>query len=118
MVEIDEGIGRPNLSPQFLARDHIAGAIQQRRQDLQRLTLQAQPYAALAQFARANIQFEIVETQYARAWFGAGHLTLAEVDQSITFLLPEDRVEEGANTFIFNGLAMEISLGTNGGRKD
>jgi hypothetical protein len=27
-------------------------------------------------------------------------------------------LRQGANTFIFNGLAMEISLGTNGGRKD
>ncbi len=27
MVEIDEGIGRPNLSPKLLSRDHLAGGI-------------------------------------------------------------------------------------------
>jgi hypothetical protein len=32
------------------------------------LALQAQPYTVFPQLTNANIQFEIVETQYARAW--------------------------------------------------
>jgi hypothetical protein len=34
---------------------------------LQRLALQAEPSAMFAQLARANVQLEIVETQYAPA---------------------------------------------------
>jgi hypothetical protein len=46
MVEIDKGVGRPDFGPQFFARDQIAGTLQQGREHLERLTLQAQLYAA------------------------------------------------------------------------
>jgi hypothetical protein len=68
MVEIDESVGRPNLGAQLLASDHIAGAIQNSGQHLQRLALQAQPYTVFPQLTGANIQFEVFEAQYARAW--------------------------------------------------
>jgi hypothetical protein len=46
MVEIDKGIGRPDFGPKFFARDQIAGTLQQGREHLKRLTVQAQLYAA------------------------------------------------------------------------
>ena len=58
MVEIHEGVGGPKFLAQFLARDHIAGALQQQGQHLERLLLQAKLRAVLAQFARGEVELE------------------------------------------------------------
>src|SRR5580692_201910 len=39
MVEIDKSVGGPNLRSKLLTSNHIAGTLEQRGQDLQRLTL-------------------------------------------------------------------------------
>ncbi|MGB2836464.1 MAG: hypothetical protein WBC30_12625, partial [Candidatus Sulfotelmatobacter sp.] len=48
----------PEFLAQFLARHHIAGALQQQGQNLKRLLLQAKLGAVLAQFASGKIEFE------------------------------------------------------------
>jgi hypothetical protein len=48
MIEIDEGIGRPQLGLQFLTRDCLAGTFDQDRQDLKGLTRKTQPNAVFA----------------------------------------------------------------------
>ena len=58
MVEVDEGVGGPELLLQLFARNHFAGAFEQQRQNLEGLALQAQLHAALAQFACAEIELE------------------------------------------------------------
>jgi hypothetical protein len=63
MVEIDKSVGGPNLRSQLLASDHIPGALEQSGQNLQRLTLQPEPYTMFAQLSCANVQLEIAETQ-------------------------------------------------------
>ena len=55
VVEIHEGIGRPELVTEFLSRDQVAGGLQQDRQHLQRLALKAKLYATLPQFTSAQI---------------------------------------------------------------
>src|SRR5271163_272944 len=55
MVEIDKSVGRPNLCSQLLESDHIAGALEQSGQNLQRLTLQPQSYTSFAQLPCSNV---------------------------------------------------------------
>ena len=58
MVEINERVGRPQLLLQLLARDHFPCAVQQQRQDLERLPLEPKFEATLAQFASLAIEFK------------------------------------------------------------
>jgi hypothetical protein len=46
--EVDVGIRGPEALLQFLASDHLARALEQHRQDIDRLALQLDPQAALA----------------------------------------------------------------------
>ncbi len=39
VIEIDKGVGRPDLFAQLIARDHFTGILEQRREDLKRLLL-------------------------------------------------------------------------------
>ena len=73
MVEIDKSIGGPNLRSQLLESDHIAGALEQSGQNLQRLTLQPQAYTVFVQLLRAKVQLEIVEAQSAHTKLGGRH---------------------------------------------
>jgi hypothetical protein len=101
VFEIDECVGGPDSHLQFLASHNIASTVKEDFEQLEGLAAQAELRAVFAQLARASIQLKIAETQYARIWCGARHVTLAEVDQSITFLLPEDRVEAGREHLYF-----------------
>ena len=67
VVEIDEGVGGPELLLQLLAGDHVAGALQQQRQHLEGLPLQAQLDSALAQFACAEIKLKDSEARDSAA---------------------------------------------------
>lgn len=75
MIEINKRVSGPDLLSQLFARDYISGPLQQSSQDLQRLTLQAEAYAAFAQLTGANVQFKAIESQYARGWEGGVHRT-------------------------------------------
>jgi hypothetical protein len=63
VIEIDECIGWPDLRAQLLPRDQLPRSLQQRSKYLQRLSLQTQPHASLAKFARAEVKFEIVKAK-------------------------------------------------------
>jgi hypothetical protein len=63
MVEIDEGVGRPDLFPEFVASNQVSGSPQQSGKHVQRLSLQAQLPATLAELARADVQLKSVEAQ-------------------------------------------------------
>jgi hypothetical protein len=63
MVEIHEGVRRPEFCLKFLASYHVSGTLKQHRQDLQGLFLKANPQAVLAQFASAKIQLENSKSQ-------------------------------------------------------
>ena len=47
-VKIDEGISRPELFPQFLASNDLAGMLKQCRKHLERLFLKPNPYTMFA----------------------------------------------------------------------
>lgn len=114
VVEIDEGVSRPQLIAQFLSRDQVAGGLQQNGQPLQRLTLEAKLYDAFAQVAGAPIQLEIVEAVNRggeRSRSGQPHIrgTSASLSHSRgEYLFCE------AKALRFRGLRMEETLGRNG----
>ena len=58
VLEIDERPGRPQTLPQFFARHDVARAFEHHRQNFERLILKPDADAALAQFARAQVDFE------------------------------------------------------------
>ena len=63
IVEIDKGVGVPELFLDLFPRDHFAGALDQEGQDLEWLLLNFDADAALSQFARLKIQFEHSEVE-------------------------------------------------------
>jgi len=57
VVEIDEGVGRPDFLPQLFARDYCARVFQQNPEDLEWLLLQPDPGSIFfAQFSRELVQ--------------------------------------------------------------
>jgi hypothetical protein len=58
VIELDHSVVGPKLPADFLAQHHLARALQQHAQNLERLVLKPDPGAAFAQLARAHIQFE------------------------------------------------------------
>jgi hypothetical protein len=58
LIEFDNGFAGPEFAPDFLARDQIAGPLQEHEQDLKRLILQPDFRASFTQFPRADVKFE------------------------------------------------------------
>jgi hypothetical protein len=73
VIEINKGFRRPNLRAKFLTGHQFAGPIQQRREHLNRLALQAQLDASLSQFAGPNIKLKPVKPQNPRSWSCSQH---------------------------------------------
>jgi hypothetical protein len=118
VVEIHEGVGRPELRPKFFAGHDIAGTLEQYRQHLQRLPSQPQLYTVLAQLARAVIEFKNVEP---KDWGGCGrrrHLDFQKRQQDYHSSRPLEPRLHKFNAFIFNTLTMEETLRINRGRPD
>jgi hypothetical protein len=67
VFEIDERAFRPQTLTQLVARDHVAGPLQQETQNLERLLLQPHAYRAAGldatQLARAHVELEGSEAQ-------------------------------------------------------
>ncbi len=61
VLEIYEGPLGPQPFAQFFPRDDVAGPLEHDRQNFERLVLQPYANAALAQLARAQIDFEYAE---------------------------------------------------------
>lgn len=63
LFEIDECISRPYSVLQFFARDHFPGLFQELDQKLEGLLLQANPFSALQQFARRQVELKRTEAK-------------------------------------------------------
>src|SRR5205085_9084141 len=73
VIEIHEGVGRPDLRSQFFACDQLAGTLEQHRKNEQWLPLKSLPYAAFAELKRAGVQLKNVKTQQGRGLRRGGH---------------------------------------------
>jgi hypothetical protein len=62
VVEVAEGLLRPNAALEFFARNDGAGIVEESRQDFQRLNLQPDSCTRFAEFAGAAVQFEDPES--------------------------------------------------------
>src|ERR1700687_2210750 len=62
MIEVDEGVRRPELAAQFLSGNHFSRSFKQRRQNLQRLFLELYSLSPLAQFPGVEIDLERTDT--------------------------------------------------------
>ena len=58
MIEVDEGVRRPEFVAQFVSGDNFSRVLQQRSQNLQGLLLQLHPQSATAQFTYLEIDFK------------------------------------------------------------
>ena len=63
MIEFDHCFVGPKLIANLRSQHDLAPAFQQQQQNSKRLFAQPQADAVLAQFSRANIQFEGAETE-------------------------------------------------------
>jgi hypothetical protein len=62
MIEVDEGIRRPELAAQFLSSNQFSWSFKQRRQHLKGLFLELYLLSPLAQFPGVEIDLERTET--------------------------------------------------------
>ncbi len=72
MVEIHEGVRRPEPLAQLVARQDLAGTLQQHGEHLEGLLLQLEFRAVLAQLAGTQVHFANAEAIEARIG-GGGH---------------------------------------------
>jgi hypothetical protein len=66
VIEVDEGIRRPELAAQFLASNQFSRSFKQSRQYLQRLFLEFYLLTPLAEFTCVEIHLERAETNEMR----------------------------------------------------
>ena len=66
VIELDDGVVRPEPLPDVLAQHHLARVIEQHEQDLEGLVLKANADSVFAQFGRSNVQLEGSKTQKSR----------------------------------------------------
>jgi hypothetical protein len=65
VLEIDEGVGRPELGADFLASHNLPGATQQHFEDQIRLTPKFYLRPALGKLTRARVHFERAEPVFS-----------------------------------------------------
>ena len=63
VVEIDEGVGGPNLGTKLIPGDNFGRALHQGSENLKRLLLQPEARTRFAQFARFQVELEDPEAQ-------------------------------------------------------
>ena len=81
MVVIDESVRGPKPQPQFFPRDHLSWVIEQVKENLHGLPLQARTVLpVLAQFSGGGVEFKQAEAENATLVRGFGQ----------SFRLPED----------------------------
>ena len=78
VLEIDKGVGSPELAAKFFAGDHVSGPPQQDFKNLQGLSLQPKLGSPLTQFAGAGIEFEDTKTQDTRGWSRVRHIVFRQ----------------------------------------
>jgi len=65
MIEVNEGVCRPESAAQFLPANHLAGPFKQCRQHLKWLFLELYPLSPLALFPGVEIDLERTEPNYS-----------------------------------------------------
>ena len=64
-VEVDECVGRPELLPNLVSRDHLVAARDQETEDLERLIGKPYRLSVAAQLTRLQIEMEIADPDNA-----------------------------------------------------
>jgi hypothetical protein len=70
LLEVDEGVARPQPLAQFFPGDELAGPFQQALEHPERLVLETHAHARPTQFAGAHVQLEHAEPDHARRLCG------------------------------------------------
>ena len=73
MVEVDEGVSRPEPFAHRIASDHLTRALEEHREQLKRLFLQLEPDAVAPELPRLEIDFEGAEPHTRRDRRPIGH---------------------------------------------
>ena len=63
LVEIHEGIGRPDSFLEFFAGNHFTGMLEENLEDLKGLNLEFEAYPVLAQLTGTTVGIEVAETE-------------------------------------------------------
>ena len=69
MFKVDEGVGGPKFPVKLLARNQLAGVLEETNQDLNRLPFKPDFSALPLELARTQIQLEDPESDQARGWY-------------------------------------------------
>src|SRR5579863_1380299 len=83
VIEIDEGVRRPDLPLKILAGYDLAGVLDQDGKHLQRLASQAQLHTAFSQLSRTSVELVVIETKCAADGRG-GHGRLPKTRKTLS----------------------------------
>src|SRR5205807_6311664 len=72
-IKIHKRVRRPKLSPQLFAGHHFPGMFQKERENLERLFLQFDAHAVLAQLGGLEIDFKNTKTPGSKGTFRRSH---------------------------------------------
>ena len=96
MVEIDEGVGWPEMLAQLLARDHLASVLEEQNQNACRLLAQFDDGAIATQFSTGGVQFEDAEAPGPWRVDRHAHERNSTRLEKI-YTLPDCRVQQNSN---------------------
>ena len=102
VIELDERVVGPQLLPQLLTRDHLTGAIEQRRRGSAGAGRSPKPRPPLAQLARADVQLEHPEREPGGRCRRAHVHTLRRASPESNALRPS--VPKGSGVFLREGV--------------
>jgi hypothetical protein len=71
VIEVNEGVLRPQLLPKFFAGQNFARTFEQENQYAERLIRQAQAHTGLAEFASLGVRFKGAEPEVPRRMLGS-----------------------------------------------
>jgi len=71
MFKVDESVSWPKPAAQLFPRDDLTRPLEQHRKDLERLFLESDPRATLAQFSGAEVSFKNPEANEPRRRIGS-----------------------------------------------
>ena len=89
VIEIDEGVSRPDLPLQLFAGHDLASVLHQDLEDLQRLASQAQLHTAFSQLSRTSVELVVIETKCAADGRG-GHGRLPKTRKTLSQFRPAE----------------------------
>lgn len=93
LVEVNEGVGRPDLSLNFLTRDDFSGMLKENTKHLEWLVLQFYPDAVFTNLTRPQFNFKRSESDNPARWMCVSHRNATQLQLPEFITGPSNRLD-------------------------